>query len=57
MKPLDGNRAALDLELPAVAGARLDAASSLERIHAYTSFVPAFQGLPHGGARVRGWRG
>jgi aryl-alcohol dehydrogenase-like predicted oxidoreductase len=52
---LESNLRALDLTLPAELRARLDEPSRLESVHPYMYFGETFQGLIHGGARVRSW--
>jgi aryl-alcohol dehydrogenase-like predicted oxidoreductase len=53
---LEGSLAALALELPAAALARLEAASRLDPGQPYTFFADPLRGMVNG-ARVRAWRG
>ena len=50
---LESNIASLDIELSAAQRARLDAVSALESVHPYMYFGEVFQGMIHGGAKVR----
>jgi aryl-alcohol dehydrogenase-like predicted oxidoreductase len=50
---LESNIGALAVELDAEQRARLDQVSALESVHPYMYFGDIFQGMIHGGARVR----
>jgi aryl-alcohol dehydrogenase-like predicted oxidoreductase len=52
VEQLDANIAAAEIELPAAARARLDAASALDLGHPYDMFTETFQAMLHGGASV-----
>lgn len=51
----ESNLSALTLELPEELRSELDAVSELESVHPYMYFGEVFQGMIHGGARVRRW--
>ena len=55
-KQLASNLAALALELPPPARARLDQASALELAHPYMFFSGTIQSMVHGGTSVRAWQ-
>jgi aryl-alcohol dehydrogenase-like predicted oxidoreductase len=55
LSQLDSNLSSLELVLPAELRAELDAVSQLENVHPYMYFAEVFQGMLHGGARVRSW--
>ncbi|MFZ5895106.1 MAG: aldo/keto reductase [Myxococcota bacterium] len=53
---LESNVSSLEIELSPGQLARLDEVSALESVHPYMYFGHVFQGMIHGGARVRAFR-